>query len=54
MEGLPEQRPPDGVDVFTGLVCPDCRGSLAARLQVDRPVRSSEPAGPGTGSAVPS
>ena len=32
MEGLPERLPPDGVDVFTGLVCPDCRGSLAVRL----------------------
>ncbi len=32
MEGLPERLPPDGVDVFTGLVCPDCRGSLVVRL----------------------
>jgi two-component system chemotaxis response regulator CheB len=32
MEGLPERLPPDEVDVFTGLVCPDCRGSLAVRL----------------------
>jgi hypothetical protein len=32
MEALPERLPPDGVDVFTGLVCPDCRGCLVLRL----------------------
>ncbi|HEU4437638.1 MAG TPA: hypothetical protein VFT36_00215 [Methylomirabilota bacterium] len=32
MDALPGRLPPDGVDVFTGLVCPDCRGSLAVRL----------------------
>ena len=32
MEGLPERLPPDGVDVFTGLVRPDCRRSLVVRL----------------------
>lgn len=32
MEGLPERLPPDGVDVFAGLVCPDCRGALVVRV----------------------
>jgi two-component system, chemotaxis family, protein-glutamate methylesterase/glutaminase len=37
MEGLPERLPPDGIDVFSGLVCPDCRGSLAVRLHRGHP-----------------
>ena len=32
MNGLPEHRPMDGVEAFTGLNCPDCRGSLTIRL----------------------
>ena len=32
MNGLPEHQPIDGVEAFTGLNCPDCRGSLTMRL----------------------
>ena len=35
MDALPGRLPPDGVKVFTGLICPDCRGSLAGRLHRD-------------------
>jgi two-component system, chemotaxis family, protein-glutamate methylesterase/glutaminase len=32
MDSLPGILPSDGNDEFTGLVCPDCRGSLTVRI----------------------
>jgi two-component system chemotaxis response regulator CheB len=33
MDGLPDRLPSDGGDAFTGLTCPDCRGSLSVGLR---------------------
>ncbi len=33
MNGLPEELPRDGAEAFTGLVCPECSGSVTVRRQ---------------------
>jgi len=35
MDGLPQQFPTQGQEVFTGLVCPDCSGNLVVSAQQD-------------------
>jgi two-component system chemotaxis response regulator CheB len=32
MDALPTNMPADGVEIFTGVVCPDCRGSVTVRI----------------------
>lgn|GEM_PF-1748027 len=32
MDGLPAHLPPEGVEAFTSLTCPDCRGGVTVRL----------------------
>ena len=37
MSTLPGHLPPEGVDAFTGLVCPDCAGNIVLRLEERHP-----------------
>lgn len=32
MDALPAAVPPDGVETFTGVICPDCRGAVTVRI----------------------
>jgi two-component system, chemotaxis family, protein-glutamate methylesterase/glutaminase len=32
MDALPADMPADGIETFTGVVCPDCRGSVTVRI----------------------
>ena len=36
MDALPAQRPTEGVETFTRLVCPDCRGGLTILIHNGR------------------